>query len=227
MNNEYPIGRILYLFKDILSGEKKYELLSTPPIKPEDGELFVYKCSSEKDIDFRSDQFRWLCKGDNKSKTNLVMKTYYEIKITTGKTRSSSKEFRRHIYQIKNTEDEVHPIVIIYYLGSKGAAINLPHGNAMSLRPFIGTMPSTKEIIKSQLSSKDRPQETYKTVCDEIKHGINDKSVVFEDIEVVACLRNTKQVNNFKYNELNKLTVSRDEIYSLLELARQDFENII
>jgi len=36
-----------------------------------------------------------------------------------------------------------------------------------------------------------------------------------------------KTVKNFKYNELNKLTVSRDEIYSLLELARQDFENII
>lgn len=43
---------------------------------------------------------------------------------------------------------------------------------------------------------------------------------------MVACPRNTKQVKNFKY-EINKLTVSRDEINSLLELARQNFENII
>jgi len=38
MINEYPIGRILYLFKDILSGKKKYGFICTPPIKPEGGE---------------------------------------------------------------------------------------------------------------------------------------------------------------------------------------------
>lgn len=36
---------------------------------------------------------------------------------------------------------------------------------------------------------------------------MTDKYIVFEDIEVVVCLRNTKQVKHFKYNELNKLTV--------------------
>ncbi|KAF0758335.1 CG-1 domain-containing protein, partial [Aphis craccivora] len=202
--------------------KKKYEFICTPPIKPEGEELFIYKFSSTKDKDYRSDQYRWLCKGNNKSKNNPVLKTYYEIQITTGK-----RKFRRHIYQIKNTEDNIQPIVIIHYLGSKKAAIDLPHGNTTSSRPFLGTMPSTKEIIKSQIRSKDGLQETYKTVCDIVKENIINKSVVFEDIEMVTCPRNTKQLKNFKYNELNKLAVSRDGIFSLLKLARQDFENVI
>lgn len=87
-------------------------------------------------------------------------------------------------------KDQVQSIVIIHYLGFKSAAIDLPHGNVMLSRPFLGTMSSTKEMIKSQLHLKNGPQETYKTVCNIIKDGITDK--IFEDVEMVACPRNTK-----------------------------------
>jgi len=93
VEDEYPIGKILNLFEEILSGTKNYEVISSPPIKPEGGELYIYKCSSLKDNDFRSDQYRWLSKGDNKAKNRSVLKKYYEIQTSTGKIRSSSKEF--------------------------------------------------------------------------------------------------------------------------------------
>lgn len=130
VDDECNIVKILNLFEEISMGTKKYEFISSPPIKPEGGELYIYKCSSLNDIDFRSDQYRWLSKGDNKGKNKSVLKKYYEIQTSTGKIRSSSKEFRRHIYIMKNSNEQLQPLVIIHYLGSSNAAIDLPHGNS-------------------------------------------------------------------------------------------------
>lgn len=199
VEDEYPIGKIQNLFEEISLGTKNYEIISSPPVKPEGGELYIYKCSSLKDIDFRSDQYRWLSKGDNKAKNKAVLKKYYEIQTTTGKIRSSSKEFRRHIYTLNNSNEQLQPLVIIHYLGSSNAAIDLPHGNSKLLRPFVGTMPSTKDAIKSQVCLKDGPQETYKNILDTKKTEMSTKSIASKDIEKTACPRDTKQIKNFKY----------------------------
>jgi len=65
---------------------------------------------------------------------------------------------------MKNSNEQLQPLVIIHCLGSSNADIDLPHGNSNLLRPFVGTMPSTKEAIKSQVPFKDGPHKTYKNI---------------------------------------------------------------
>lgn len=167
---------ILNYLQEAENGRFKLNIITTPPVKARGGDLFMYRCSEPKDIDYLADQYRWKNKGGTQSRTSSpLIATYYATMIETGKNPITSNDFRKIIYVLRKPINDEHPCVLLFYIGDESIALPLPHGNSTKERPYSRTMPSTINKIKERLVSGQHPERVYENVQYDVKKEMNKK----------------------------------------------------
>ena len=155
--------------------------------------------------DWRCDQYRWHNEGVTKlPRNNPKFKKLY-FSIDTGGT--TSKNFQRHGYQLLNSSSPT----LIHYLGDENVAVSFPHGNDKhSAKPFTRTCPSYLHSCK-ELVSKDKAHIVYKNEVAAMRTEAN--------LVPVQTPRNTKQLRNLRFQQLQQTRLSQDALYNLHEIA--------
>ncbi|KAM4031925.1 uncharacterized protein ACNLHF_019310 [Anomaloglossus baeobatrachus] len=197
------------------------KVISMPPALPKGGEVYVY-CSQSPErghqMDFKYDQYRWICKGSNVNSQikhlPVVIKQYYYLKDPNGVKKQTLSGFKKHVYFLR-VSSELNQMYVIHYLGDENLHRASAHGNQkLSNRPFIPSMKKVftdarKDILKSKNCKKAYSSLLTNTSQSEKQHM------------PVALPRDLKQVQNVGHKLTKEKKISNDEIFCLFELCNQ------
>jgi len=163
------------------------------PQHPREHQIFLYKCKSKHDTDFRSDGYIW--KHNSSATIGLVKRSYYKIK-------NLNLEFNKTIDMLANPKYPENQPVIITYSGNHEAYDPRPHRAAKyKTTPYQ----TTRKSVKSEIESLYDPLAQ------------NQTQDIYHKIEA----RDKKQVENFIFqiNKNHKLYTC--PIKSTIEIAKQ------
>lgn len=155
--------------------------------------------------DWRCDQHRWINQGVRKipRKDPVLKKSYFQMLTNKG----PSADFSRHSYELMDKADSV---VLVHYLGNERAAEEFSHGNSkLNERVHVRTCPS----VLRRLDDKCKTDTTAKVYKSEITQVPPASHVS------VLCPRNSKQVENIRFKQMQKRRISHDALYNMHELA--------
>jgi hypothetical protein len=132
-----------------------------------------------------------------------VKKSYFQTITSKG----PSAEFSRHSYELLNKPDGA---VLVHYMGDEKAAEEFSHGNSkLKERVHVRTCPSVLKRLDKKCSI-DTTAKVYKA---EISSEIPASHIS------VLHPKNSKQVENIRYKQMQKRRISHDALYNMHELA--------
>jgi hypothetical protein len=181
-----------------------------PPINPTNGDIFFFLPKSASSRDWRADQlqFKWHSSNSYKASSGRIKKTKYVARHVRP---DKEGEFVKFIFCM---EGDSLRRSLIQYIGNENAMECKPHGNRKPVKnspgsniPFFSTAPSVIQSIKTK--SHDNPMQVYMK---------ERNTVVPKGYEAVLCPRNVKQIQNIQTIQRNQVKLSRDDIYSIVEL---------
>lgn len=118
-----------------------------------------------------------------------------------------STNFTRHAYQLLC---EPNGVILVHYMGDEKAAQDFPHGNSKyNENSFVRTCPSVLKKLNKECIS-NTTAKVYKSEVTSIP-----------SMEYLPVLhpRNSKQVENIRYKQLQKQRISHDSLFNIHELA--------
>ena len=198
--------------RSILENPDESKVMSTPPLNPKGGEVFVFDNGgdSDKTEDWRADKYIWVNRGGFgiPRKSTSFWKITYNISRHSGDTKGDSN-FKKYVYIFKDKPD--WPYVLIHYHGDETSFIPRPHGNSVTnTRPHERTAGS----VVSKLKSKVMQNPAGKVYAENINNG--DVASVHQGI---LNARDKRQIKNLATIQRKKFRVSHDELYGSLQLA--------
>jgi hypothetical protein len=220
---EFILQEVEEILKSVELGQNLDKLNTLPLVRPNAYDSFIYVKKDENDKNYLCDQYNWIGKNSNKNRNHSVIKYYYEIKDPNGKCKQSLKEFKRHIYILRDPINKINSAVLIHYLGDHNIFNPISHSNSLSDKPFVRTAPSVLKNIKECVKNSNN-KIVYDNLIRESRTELESK---FEDLEPVLAPRNLNQIQNCKKIVLESRKISNDEIFSLLELAKSEFKDFI
>ena len=136
-------------------------------------------------------------------KDPLVKKSYFQTVTSKG----PSADFSRHSYELINKDDGV---VLVHYMGDEKVAEGFSHGNSkINERVHVRTCPSVLRRLDEKCIT-DTTAKVYKSEVTEVP--------LTSHISVLSP-RNSKQVENIRFKQMQKKRISHDALYNLHELA--------
>ena len=137
-------------------------------------------------------------------KDPLVKKSYFQTLTSNG----PSADFSRQAYELVDKADGT---ILVHYMGDEKAAEGFSHGNSKHCeRMHVRTCPS----VLRTLDEKCLSNATAKVYKSEITSGVPPASHIS-----VLHPRNSKQVENIRFKQMQKRRISHDALYNVHELA--------
>ena len=140
--------------------------------------------------------------------TSGIQVKYYKLIIgpKEGGKYPLSESFKKHVFSHAKYPDRK----IIHYIGDEKEVIQFPHGNARKFastqRSYYRTNPDVLEKLKK---SKKNPAKVYSQMKkDSTRSVINQRN---------DAVRNLDQVKNCQKSERNKIRISHDAFYNIVE----------
>lgn len=133
----------------------------------------------------------------------VLKKSYFQAHMSKG----VSANFTHHAYELLH---EQNGVVLVHYLGNENVAEQFPHGNSKHHdRSFVRTCPSVLKKLENRCISNTTAQVYKSEVSD------------FSSTQYLPVLnpRNSKQVENVRYKQLQQQRISHDALYNIHELA--------
>lgn len=201
-----PVTDVEKIFLNVNS-----EKISTiPPRYPKSCEYYVYRnTDATKQKDWTADGYFWRNKGSYKypkrAKIPIINSRQYWL-MRDSDDNIGDRNFQRRIYINPHVN-----LVLVHYTGDETLFIPRAHGNARISQSdnFIRTLPSVNQQIRIT-SIEKQPSEIYKEMVTQNK--------VSGEYQGVLNPRNIRQIKNQQSNERQRRKLSRDEIYSTVEL---------
>ena len=201
---------------DIIQRRKDYHFTDKPIIHAKGGQVYLFFSENDpvKKDDWRCDNYRWCNSGVTRlpRKDPVLKEHYFYIDLPEG----PSKRFQRHAYQLLCNDY----VTVLHYIGDETSAQDFFQGNAKNTTPissYIRTAPSTISCLRSKLSS-ETPNRVYQ---EEISSPISSS-----EYQKVLLPRNSKQVSNLRYKELQCTRISQDSLFNIHEVA-YDIKNFV
>ena len=133
--------------------------------QPDSNTVYFFYCRFDGDDLFIAEGYRWKNGSSYKSDSGARVQYYYAA--TRPKARAdynkakSTLLFRKNIYTIANSDRKQGSPVVIWYNGEKSVAEMFSHGNSKFKSPFLTTLKTTREDIKTNLYMHPSAKLTY------------------------------------------------------------------
>ncbi len=216
---KFPPNDKAHKYLTDVDGKYQKFLMTSPPVRPKGGEIFLYKDPSpnpNKKVSI-TDQYRWQSSIYRYLKSHPTVKRQKYYAVNYGE-KYLNTNFKRYVY-FENDKSIHDRIYLIAYIGNHKSYKEGPHGNRKhnKNREFIPSHPDVlKTIEKTNFSAKNLyMQKITEQNSNLVKIG-KDHLLAYEQTHLP---RDTKQMENKLYNLRIKEKISRDDIFNLYEIG--------
>lgn len=199
INRDTPISseEAQRYLNDAERGQFKTRITNQIPDFPKAGNVFLYRKRHTKNVNYRSDQYAWRCRGEYSKGT--VRKTKFGV-VVNGETMSN---FTKDIFQYKFSNRDCPNFVLIHYLGDE-RVFDARQSNS-SRRQAHATETESKSYDEEKSAAQDHD--------DGVTLGNRSQSDDPKEPRLHKAPR--------------KHMMHREKLFSVLEMAQSDVKNFV